>query len=144
MCTSTAKQSWKNWLEETDFVLEESFASDGEGWRLGFVSAVEKKGMRPYTTQILSKLINYIDLYLESKITLRELVEHLEHSLNALEEKLPEAFYPNWNEHWGNLEIELAMSHSQGKVPDYERAAKNAIPLKHHIQSFLDDTPTRG
>ena len=100
--------------------------------------------MKPYTTQILSKLINYIDLYLESKITLRELVEHLEYSLNALEEKLPEAFYPNWFEYWGNLEVELAMSLSQREAPNYERAAKNAISLKHHIQSFFDDMPTRG
>ncbi|KAA3642830.1 MAG: hypothetical protein DWQ07_20110 [Chloroflexi bacterium] len=99
--------------------------------------------MKPYTKQTLSKLINYIDLYLESKITLRELVEHLEHSINALEERLAESFYPNWNEYWGNLEIELAVSSYKKEDYSHERTVENATLLIEHIQSLLNDVAIR-
>jgi hypothetical protein len=47
--------------------------------------------------------------YKRNNISLGQLVNSLEGSINALEEKLPEEFYKIWYSYWGNLEITLAL-----------------------------------
>ncbi len=55
-------------------------------------------------------MISLINRYRkEENLNLLSLVNSLEGSLSAVEEKLPQSFYDNWYKCWGGLEMYLAM-----------------------------------
>jgi hypothetical protein len=61
------------------------------------------------TLNILQGIMITIKNYNDNNQSLRKIVDDLEGSVNAIEEKLSNKFYSNWQTHWGNLEIILAM-----------------------------------
>ena len=71
--------------------------------------------MNQQTKSILNRVLQNIEMYKKSEIDLDYLVNLLEGSINALEEKLPQEFYDAWFSSWSDLEICLA----QGKQNIY-------------------------
>ena len=65
--------------------------------------------MNQQTKSVLLRTLSLIEDYQNSKTGLSQLVGALEGSLNALEEQLPEAFYKEWYDHWGNLDVAVAL-----------------------------------
>ncbi len=66
--------------------------------------------MQEKTNRIFKQMLVLLDQYRLGEISLRKLVDGLEGGLNALEERLPSAFYTKWYNHWGKLEEILAVS----------------------------------
>lgn len=64
--------------------------------------------MNAHTIRIMEYMKALLDKYQAGSIGLRTLVDGLEGNINALEEKMPDAFTTQWSIHWGRLEIILA------------------------------------
>jgi hypothetical protein len=64
--------------------------------------------MDVHTRNIIGKMATMLQEFKKRKVNLRALVDGLEGSINALEEKLPDSFYTKWYSHWGSLEQYLA------------------------------------
>jgi hypothetical protein len=56
------------------------------------------------TKRILARMRIQLEEYLQRPTDLAGLVDSLEGALDALEERLPDSFYTDWFDHWGNLE----------------------------------------
>ena len=69
--------------------------------------------MNDHTNRILERAKSFIMDFRHGKINLRNLVEILEGSINGIEERLPESFLAIWDDHWGNLEVHLALDNEQ-------------------------------
>lgn len=65
--------------------------------------------MKEITLRNFITMLTIIGDYREKKIDLRRLVDSLEGSIDALEDKLPEEFYLEWHKHWNKLEVVLAL-----------------------------------
>lgn len=65
--------------------------------------------MKQHTLQIFARMLTFLKDYQQGMRSLRGVVDSLEGSLNALEERLPDSFYTEWYAHWGDLEQIAAM-----------------------------------
>ncbi len=64
---------------------------------------------KDHTNRIISRMIQLIDDYRNNNINLNQLVNSLEGSLTALEERPSEDFLKDWYAHWGALEQWVAL-----------------------------------
>ncbi len=77
--------------------------------------------MKQQTRAILQRSLTLIINYRRNEISLESLVNSLEGSINALEEKMPEEFYKSWYAFWENLETAVALDiESQAKKEIFE------------------------
>jgi hypothetical protein len=67
------------------------------------------KNMEQQTKSILLRALSLMKDYKNSSISLQQLVEALEGSLKALDERLSEAFYREWYNHFVNLDVAVAL-----------------------------------
>jgi hypothetical protein len=65
--------------------------------------------MEETTLRNFKTMLTFLSDYREHKIDLRWLVDALEGSINALEEKMSGAFFLEWHRHWDKLEVVLAL-----------------------------------
>lgn len=65
--------------------------------------------MNQQSRDILQRSLMLISNYRRDEIIPGQLVSGLEGSINTLEKKMSEEFYSAWYNHWGNLEIVLAL-----------------------------------
>jgi hypothetical protein len=92
--------------------------------------------MNEHTRSILDRMLSIISDYRVKKISLRNLVDSLEGSLNAIEEKLPSKFMDSWYEYWGDLEIIL--SSKEMKADSYDNETLVALnELESNISNYL-------
>lgn len=78
--------------------------------------------------------------YQQGMSTLREVVDSLEGSLNALEERLPDSFYTEWFTHWENLEQIVAMGteHNRREIALEEVMALQSLLSQYVTSSRFD------
>ena len=84
---------------------------------------------------VLENMLNVIEDYRLNKIDLRNLVDSLEGSLSALEEKLPSEFYNDWYEHWGELEIILSLGIENARQ---EKISRKLIQIESLINNIIN------
>ena len=94
--------------------------------------------MTDHTLRLFEQMMFRLEAYEADAISLRSLVDGLEGSFNALEERLPDAFYQEWFQYWGKLEEKLALSDeiSSSGPRDRQIAIELAQELKQVLKRF--------
>ena len=97
-----------------------------------------EKEYNSHTKRILLRMFNAIENFENEKSSLQSLVDFLEGSLNAIEEKFPETFYSDWFSNWGNLEIAWAfMNNDNLSEPPFD-VSSDCEKLKELIWPYID------
>ncbi len=97
--------------------------------------------MNDQTIRILSRDLELISDYRQAKLPLRGLVDSLEGSINALEERLPRQFYGDWEKSWGELEIALALDKEELYA---SKIGEELANLERLIIELLPDQGNKG
>ena len=92
--------------------------------------------MNPHSRTILQRSLEFIDNYRNGLISLKKLVNSLEGSLNALEEKLPKEFYESWFSFWGDLETVVALGN---ELQTHEDVNRDIESLEEIISKVLSE-----
>jgi hypothetical protein len=71
--------------------------------------------MKEHTIRNLTQVLTLISDYRENKIGLRYLVDSLEGIISALEERMSDDFYTEWDRSWAALEIALALNQEESR-----------------------------
>jgi hypothetical protein len=99
--------------------------------------------MNDHTLRIIRRMIRLIDQYKEGSINLRTLVDGLEGSINALEEKLSEEFYAQWHKYWFELYMiyDLSVAYHKPKLSSKDLALiiKDIEALRELLSSFQSE-----
>ncbi len=98
--------------------------------------------MNAHTRRVLGRTVRLIADYERGAASLGRLVRDLEGSLDALEEKLPDAFYAGWFGCFGELEIAVALG---GDGEHHDAAVRAARGLAEFVEQWLRaDAPHDG
>ncbi len=91
--------------------------------------------MNDHSKRILHAMLLLFDDFELKTISLERLVDGLEFSLKALEEKLPKDFYLQWYEHWGDLETVNALLSVKMATHDPKQSVDS---LRKLISKYID------
>ena len=95
--------------------------------------------MNDHTRRILTRMRDLLEAHSADKMELRELVDSLEWSLNAVEERLPSDFYSAWYDAWGTLEQVLALGTEVNRAGEISHAITAlAAALGEQIEASRD------
>jgi hypothetical protein len=102
--------------------------------------------MDQHTSSLLEKMLSLLRDFQQKQISLHYLVDGLEGTYNAIEQKLPKAFDLKWYEHWGALETILAVT-VEGLSTEQQN--ESAIAVECHalellIRAYLSAAPIDG
>jgi hypothetical protein len=88
--------------------------------------------MEETTIRNFNTMLTLIDDYRRHKINLRWLVNSLEGSINALEERMSTEFFLEWYRYWNKLETVLAL----GKDDEFEYV----LSQLRHLEVLIENT----
>lgn len=93
--------------------------------------------MNEHSNRILEQMIKIIEDYKTGNLNLRYLVDGLEGSISALEEKIPENFSKQWYDHWGALEEWLSLKLEEERK---EKILQEIDSLEQLITNYIVDS----
>lgn len=101
--------------------------------------------MTDHSIRLLQKMLSLLEDYQTGRLGLRHLVDGLEGSFNALNEKLPDGFYIDWHLYWDRLEEKLALSSDepQGEELYRTKALDLVAEFKPKLAQLLSTDSSR-